>query len=57
MVNLGSRELPYEMSAPECGSTRSIHSDEVLIELVNHNDQISLVLFGWIVATWFSSRT
>ena len=55
MVNLGSQcldwgEFPQEFVVPECGSARSIHSDQVLIELANFNDQTSLVPLGRVGA-------
>ena len=39
-------EFRQEFEVTECGSARSIHSDQVLIELMNFNDQTSLVPFG-----------
>ena len=50
-ARLGWGEVPQEFAVPECGSARSIHFDQVLKELVNFNNQTSLVPFGGVGAS------
>ena len=44
-------EFSQKFAVPQCGSARSIHFDQVLIELSNFNDQTSLVPFGGVEAS------
>ena len=45
---LNRDKFPKEFAIPECDSARSIHFDQVLVELADFDDEAGFVPFGGI---------